>query len=95
MTRLCFRVGGEKFNSHSFALCLRAVDIADNFVVLDLMLVVDGGYRNVVPVRSAGIERDNISCSAPIRNKPGLHATAQASALPANRTLTQHRELPV
>jgi len=48
MTRLRGRFGWKEFNSHSVALCPRAVDIADNFVVLDLMLVIDGGYRNIV-----------------------------------------------
>jgi hypothetical protein len=48
MTRLRGRFGWKEFNSHSVALCPRAVDIADNFVVLHLMLVIDGGYRNIV-----------------------------------------------
>jgi hypothetical protein len=48
VTRRCVRVGGKEFNSHSFALCPRVVDIADKFEVPHLMLVMDGGYRNVV-----------------------------------------------
>jgi hypothetical protein len=48
MTRLRGRFGWKEFNSHSVALCPRAVDIADNFVIPDLMLVIDGGYRKIV-----------------------------------------------
>jgi len=60
MTRLCVRVGGKEFNSHSFAPCRRVVDMAEasSSAVQDPLTESDASLRQGDAYRrQAGLKR--------------------------------------